>query len=402
MAEDYKIDPETGKDAEGFYIGPTIKRKEMLDKYFAENFGAGKSGELFSYNPSYREKAVDFATDVIGALPFGGGGDYYDRKVAKGLFGDYHAENIADSIGVLDFSPLGLVFAGNEALREFKQAENPTDYILPTIGLGLSALEAYPLTKPIVTTATKPLRNFLSSLANKTSSGTLNPDITRRTFLKGAGATGVAAGTGALGGLLLKSTSAPIASNLDDLVGQFAKPMLKRIFKPDKDFSRNITPERIEELIDASFTASKDDAMDIRSKMFEEMNFGQRADYGRIQEVVTRSVQLRALQDGAKPSKEATVRFGAGLRHIREPENVNDVRNSVYETMGKREIKLIDDFYNSLREQGYTAQQIFDNPQFLNKFDITTKGSPDFKERLIQKGQITMDGYRFAPKELLD
>ena len=191
MAEDYKIDPETGKDAEGFYIGPTIKRKEMHDKYFAENFGAGKSGELLPYNPSYREKAVDFATDVIGALPFGGGGDYYDRKVAKGLFGDYHAENIADSIGVLDFSPLGLVFAGNEALREFKQAENPTDYILPTIGLGLSAIEAYPLTKPLVSKATRPLRRFLSNLGNKTSAPT---DTSRRALLQSAIAAPVVAG----------------------------------------------------------------------------------------------------------------------------------------------------------------------------------------------------------------
>ena len=371
---------------------PTIENAQKQQAYIDSL--KQQFGEMTPVDQSLREKSVNIATDVIGALPFGGGGDYYDRKIAKGLFGDYYADSIADSIGVLDFSPLGLVYGVDEALREYGQAEKATDYIMPTVGLGLSALEAYPLTKPLVTTATKPLRNFLSSLANKTSSGTLNPDITRRTFLKGAGATGVAAGTGALGGLLLKPTAEPIASNLDDLIGQFAKPMVKRIFKPDKDFAKNITPERIEELIDASFTASKEDAMNIRAKMFQEMNPVQQSDYGRIQEVVTRSVQLRALQDGAKPSKEATVRFGAGLRHIREPENVNDVRNSVFETMGKREIKLIDDFYNSLKDQGYTAQQIFDNPQFLNKFDITTKGSPDFAERLIQKGQITMDGYR--------
>ena len=371
---------------------PTIENAQKQQAYIDSL--KQQFGEMTPVDQSLREKSVNIATDVIGALPFGGGGDYYDRKIAKGLFGDYYADNIADSIGVLDFTPLGLVYGVDEALREYGQAEKATDYIMPTVGLGLSALEAYPLTKPLVTTATKPLRNFLSSLANKTSSGTLNPDITRRTFLKGAGATGVAAGTGALGGLLLKPTAEPIASNLDDLIGQFAKPMVKRIFKPYKDFAKNITPERIEELIDASFTASKEDAMNIRAKMFQEMNPVQQSDYGRIQEVVTRSVQLRALQDGAKPSKEATVRFGAGLRHIREPENVNDVRNSVFETMGKREIKLIDDFYNSLKDQGYTAQQIFDNPQFLNKFDITTKGSPDFAERLIQKGQITMDGYR--------
>ena len=79
-----------------------------------------------------------------------------DRKIAKSLLGDYYEENIADSIGVADFTPLGLIYGVDEALREYGEAEKATDYILPTVGLGLSALEAFPLTE----VGTRPLRRF--------------------------------------------------------------------------------------------------------------------------------------------------------------------------------------------------------------------------------------------------
>ena len=376
--------------ANGF--GPTIENAKRQQEYIDSL--QQQFGEMTPVDQSLREKSVNIATDVIGALPFGGGGDYYDRKIAKGLFGDYYADSIADSIGVLDFSPLGLVYGVDETLKEYGEAEKATDYILPTVGLGLSALEAYPLTKPIVTTATKPLRNFLSSLANKTSSGTLNPDITRRTFLKGAGATGVAAGTGALGGLLLKSTSAPIGSNLDQLVSQFAKPITKS-FENQVDSLNpfKATAERMNQLLDKSSKASKKDAIRIREVMFEEMSFDQKRYYGSLQEKVTRSVQLKALQDGAKPSSKPKVRYGAGAKTITDPTDVNDIKNTVFEIGDEfdtpinpeNEIKLIDDFYNSLKEQGYTAQEIFDNPQLLNKFDETTKGSSVYDKNVLKE-----------------
>ena len=145
-------------------FGPTIENAKKQQAYIDSL--KQQSGELLPYNPSLREKSVNIATNVIGALPFGGGGDYYDRKIAKNLFGDYYEENIADSIGVLDFTPAGLIYGVDEALREYGEAEKLTDFILPTVGLGLSALEAYPVTK----IATRPLRRFLSNLANKTSS----------------------------------------------------------------------------------------------------------------------------------------------------------------------------------------------------------------------------------------
>ena len=165
---------------------PTIENAKKQQEYIdslQQQFGT-----LEPVDKSLREKSVDVATDVIGALPFGGGGDYYDRKIAKSLLGDYYEENIADSIGVADFTPLGLIYGVDEALREYGEAEKATDYILPTVGLGLSALEAFPLTE----VGTRPLRKFLSNLGNKTSSE--STDMSRRTLLKGAVAAPVVAG----------------------------------------------------------------------------------------------------------------------------------------------------------------------------------------------------------------
>jgi hypothetical protein len=166
-------------------FGPTIENAKRQQEYIDSL--KQQFGEMTPVDQSLREKSVNIATDVIGALPFGGGGDYYDRKIAKGLFGDYYADSIADSIGVLDFSPLGLVYGVDEALKEYGEAEKATDYILPTVGLGLSALEAFPLTE----VGTRPLRKFLSNLSNKTSAPT---DMSRRTLLKGAVAAPVVAG----------------------------------------------------------------------------------------------------------------------------------------------------------------------------------------------------------------
>jgi hypothetical protein len=166
-------------------FGPTIENAKRQQEYIDSL--KQQFGEMTPVDQSLREKSVNIATDVIGALPFGGGGDYRDRQIAKNLFGDYYADSIADSIGVLDFTPAGLIYGVDEALREYGQAEKATDYILPTVGLGLSALEALPLTE----IGTRPLRRFLSNLGNKTSAPT---DTSRRALLQSAIAAPVVAG----------------------------------------------------------------------------------------------------------------------------------------------------------------------------------------------------------------
>jgi len=90
-----------------------------------------------------------------------------------------YAENIAGAdpnnpmprnplgIGAADFTPLGLLFAGQEIKRDFDKASRPLDYVAPTIGGALSVAEAFPLTKVMVRGVSKPVVGFLSNLNRK-------------------------------------------------------------------------------------------------------------------------------------------------------------------------------------------------------------------------------------------
>ena len=88
---------------------------------------------------------------------------------------------------------------------------------MPTVGLGLSALEAFPLTE----VATRPLRRFLSNLGNKTSAPT---DTSRRALLQGAIAAPVAAGA---------LSNIPLGKVVDEVVpvAKEAAPVLKKAKK---------------------------------------------------------------------------------------------------------------------------------------------------------------------------
>ena len=140
-----------------------------------------KQGQLMPQDKTMRQKAVDYSADAMMGL---GMEPYNAYKYSRKLLGDENAPNIASSIGLADITPAGVVFAVDEAVRDYGKAESGLDYIAPTVGLGLSALEAFPLTKVL----TKPLRRFLSSLGKKTSPVVqkVPVDQSRRDFIAGA------------------------------------------------------------------------------------------------------------------------------------------------------------------------------------------------------------------------
>ena len=70
-------------------------------------------------------------------------------------------------IGLADFTPLGLLFAGQEVKEDFGKASKPLDYVAPTIGGALSIVEAYPLTKVMVKGVASPIASFLRNINRK-------------------------------------------------------------------------------------------------------------------------------------------------------------------------------------------------------------------------------------------
>ena len=156
-----------------------------------------EQGQLVPYEPTMREKTQQAIANFL--RDYGGLSNFDSYNMAEGVTGSTRPDaRNPMGIGLMDFTPAGLVFGGQEAARDFDKAQTATDYIAPTIGLGLSAVEAFPLTKAI----TKPAAAFLSNLGRKTSSDIVptpepliassGPTIPRRTFVQGAVATPVA------------------------------------------------------------------------------------------------------------------------------------------------------------------------------------------------------------------
>ena len=156
---------------------------------------------LEAYDPTFRERTEAVIRDLLtqyGGLSGGGA-----RQIAQGITGTTDpSQGIVESLGVLDFTPAGLLFGGQEAKRDFDKAQDALDYVAPTVGLGLSGVEAFPLTKVI----TKPLGSFLSNLSKKAGKET-PVDLSRRGAL-----TKIAAAPVAVGAL----SEVPVGKIVDD------------------------------------------------------------------------------------------------------------------------------------------------------------------------------------------
>lgn len=108
---------------------------------------------------SLRQRTAD---GVASAAEYLGMSPYEARKFAGNVTGDMN-QGIAEGMGLSDFTPAGLVFGANEAYRDFKIADSPSDYIAPVIGGAFAAAEAFPLTKAM----TRPALAWLKSITSK-------------------------------------------------------------------------------------------------------------------------------------------------------------------------------------------------------------------------------------------
>jgi len=217
------------------------------------------NAELRPYEPTLRDRA---AYKIAGGLEKLGLGDYYALDTARDLVGRPNADSILGSLGVLDFTPAGVVFAGDESFRDYSVAEKPTDYIAPTVGLALSTLEAYPLTKAI----TKPVGSFLSSLMNKAADTPV--DMTRRNVATGIAVSpiGALAVTGQVAPPIAKDFTVLGSQRIKDLMSDVGDDALNVIEKSDidamlkelKQTNPNATIDDLADLADSEFMGGAD------------------------------------------------------------------------------------------------------------------------------------------------
>ena len=156
---------------------------------------------LQPYTPTAREKTESVIREFLNK--YTGLGRGVSRDTAQFITGTTDpSQGMVESLGVLDFTPVGVGFAGQEAARDFGKAQDALDYVAPSIGLGLSIAEALPLTKVI----TKPLGSFLSNLSKKAGKET-PVDLSRRGAI-----TKIAAAPVAIGAL----SEVPVKKIVDD------------------------------------------------------------------------------------------------------------------------------------------------------------------------------------------
>jgi len=212
-------------------------------------------GQLMPYEPTMREKTQQAIANFL--RDYGGLSNFDSYNMAEGVTGSTSPDaRNPMGIGLMDFTPAGVVFSGQEAARDFDKAETATDYIAPTIGLGLSAVEAFPLTKAV----TKPARSFLSNLGRKTA-GQEAVDLSRRDVAKKLGiglvaTPAVAIGAGALSKLPVeKVAKTPV--DYSDLISSvrtdFAAPTLEdvNVFKLKNYFK---SPKELFDWFDSGIT----------------------------------------------------------------------------------------------------------------------------------------------------
>jgi hypothetical protein len=101
-------------------------------------------GTLQPYEPTLREKSTksvaNFLRDKMGME------NYRSYEIARGIFGDAGADSFLGSIGLTTFSPAEAVFGGQEGARQYKRADDLLGKGLGAATVGLSALEAFPVT----------------------------------------------------------------------------------------------------------------------------------------------------------------------------------------------------------------------------------------------------------------
>ena len=119
-----------------------------------------KQGSMFSADPTLQQRnnasVANFLTDTLGMD---------SRKAAqfsdKVIGGPRSA--LPFGMGLADITPMGIAYALDEAASGYAKAEEPLDYVMPTVMGALGAAETLFLGKLLAT----PVKGFLKSLSGK-------------------------------------------------------------------------------------------------------------------------------------------------------------------------------------------------------------------------------------------
>jgi len=212
--------------------------------------------ELVAVDETVRMKARSGLTNALLAS-----GITKDRKTALSMADDFvgnpNANSILESLGGADITPVGAVFALEEAVREMqKLSENDADaasYILPGLDAALSVLEGVLITKPLakgvkgVLTGKRNVKTIDDILAESENAKNISEQETRDKYFnarmnisvaRGATAEDIAAKT--------KAAEEVVAANRDiknEFIQEFQDTTGKTISVADESGNLNLDPD---------------------------------------------------------------------------------------------------------------------------------------------------------------
>ena len=314
----------------------------MDEQEFLERFGmtreeyGNKYGVLQDPNmgkgATLRQKAVD---KVAGAFQGLGSDQYSAYKTARDFLGDADSSSIAESIGVLDFTPAQIPFA----IQEAKRAYDRGDTLEAGIGAGVAALEMV----PFAAVAARPLKGFLKSLGTKSMAKETPIDKSRRKALGTMAAAPIAVGA---------LSEVPIGKIMEDVVPDSNIPAVKPVAK-------KITGAIVKNVGQPSKTSAINELMDM-------------TDFG------------RGPQYGTQTMKESVKEFSSEINQAKKYFEMKK------KAVDQDELDMISsnsdmaDYLENLQIQfGYTDDQII---KFIDETDSTTRKNTKRWETYLEYG----------------
>ena len=160
---------------------------------------APKQAELRAYNPSMRDKVATFLTDLIS------GGERPSEGVARGVEIATGSRGLGvTGPGIVDATPIGPLFAGDEALRASKEGD--------IVGAGISALGAIPAVGPPVRAAATAAKPGMEAAAAAARQGMTIPGYMASDNLVQKRVAGGLSGTPVIGDPIARATRATAES----------------------------------------------------------------------------------------------------------------------------------------------------------------------------------------------
>ena len=338
-----------------------INRFGMTREEYGKKFGTLQDPNM-GKGATLRQKAVDKVAGVLQSIGYGDQYSSYDA--ARGLLGSYENPMSEGGIGVLDFTPIQIPFA----IQEAKRAYDRGDYLESALGAGFAAIE----TAPGIKLATTPVKNFFKSLSRKSSP----VDPSRRSAM-----TTIAAAPLAVGAL----SEVPVGKIIEDVMPvsdiPAAKPVAKKIAGAIvKNVGQPSKTQTIGELMQMS-----DFAYDFTHPL-SISPVGEVVGLGAKKQIKLPST-LRILSESGRLSKAMASEIQTFSEKLNKAKKYFEMKNKA-ETADELDMlspngRIADHLESLQKEFGYTNDQIIN---FIDETDSVTRKNATAWEKYLEGG----------------